>query len=186
VHGALCAALVQAGRAFRRDWAEADVRVASPIDIRPDIGITDACGNFTSIGVVSFEREAPTDFWELARLAKSRLRPAEMLTSIVAMSAGLERVVAGGLDPQGAADFDAQALPYDMVVTNLGALPLATIYKTLRLEAICGPVALPRRQRSPVIGVATANGALCLVQTSLEPFSGLLKDAESRLILATR
>ena len=48
VHGALCAALVLAGRQAIGEWEDKPVRVLSPIDIRKLLGIGDHCGLFIS------------------------------------------------------------------------------------------------------------------------------------------
>lgn len=186
VHGVLCAALVRAARSIREHWQNAPLRVITPIDVRDEIGAADACGMFLSVGNVTVEADAPLDLWELARIIKFRLMPSESLASIVATSADLHRLAQSGLDAQTAADVHAHALPHDLIVTNLGVVPLAPAYRNLRVENVWGPIVLPRMHRTHVIGVATTNGALCMVQTSLEPFSGLLKEAEALLIAATR
>jgi hypothetical protein len=72
VHGALCAALVIAGRQAIGEWADEPVRILSPIDIRKLLGIGDHCGLFVSAEPVSF-KSGETDFWELARFAKRQL-----------------------------------------------------------------------------------------------------------------
>ncbi len=186
VHGALCAALVLAWRKTYPTRADAPVRVASPIDIRDYLGVSDACGNFLASGIVAFEPDVAAQFWDLARIAKARLLPAERLSQIVTVSEDLSRIVESGLDPQAAADFYAQTVPCDIVVTNIGPVPLAATYKHLRLDAVWGPIALPHLHRSTVIGATCVNGSLCLTQTSLEPFSALLQTAEELLMSAAR
>ena len=46
VHGALCAAIVLAGREASRDWNNNPVRVLSPFSLRKQLGIGEDCGAF--------------------------------------------------------------------------------------------------------------------------------------------
>src|SRR5271154_1964153 len=77
VHGALCAALVLAGRQAIGQWEDKPVRVLSPIDIRKLLGIDEHCGLFVSAASVSFKPNGETAFWELARFAKRQLTGAQ-------------------------------------------------------------------------------------------------------------
>ena len=184
VHGALSAALVLAGRqVIYREWKENLVRILSPVDTRKLLGIVD---NFTltfTTGQVSVEPRGNTDFWELARFMKSGLSgsqthegasfPLELLTTVV-----------NGLDIQSAAQLELHAFKAEAMLSNLGNVRYDTTFGKLKLEALWGPSVLRGFEDDQTIGVATANGSLCLLHTTFNPQPPLLEVMEQVLTTA--
>ena len=76
--------------------------------------------------------------------------------------------------PAVAAERFAQGLPYDLLVTNMGNLPIESRYGAFELEAVWGPWVMPRQHGSTTVGVATLNGSLCLAHTGDAAMAGLL------------
>jgi hypothetical protein len=72
------------------------------------------------------------------------------------------------------------SLAYDSIVTNLGAVALPTEIGPLRLEAFWGPSVQGRFRDERIIGAATLDGRLRVIQTSpthIPPFVEPLRDA---------
>jgi hypothetical protein len=180
VHGALSSALVLAGREVYREWKETLVRIYSPVDTRRLLGIVD---NFTlsfTNGQVSVEPHGNTDFWELARFMKNSLSglqthegalfPLELLTTAVK-----------GLDLQSASRLFLHEFQAEAMLSNLGSVRYDTTFGKLKLEAIWGPSVLRGFENDQTIGVATANGALCLLHTTFNAQPPLLEVMEQVL-----
>jgi hypothetical protein len=55
VHGALCAALVNAGRRVPLGWQDVPVRILSPVNIRRLLGVGENCGFFVSATSSAFD-----------------------------------------------------------------------------------------------------------------------------------
>ena len=174
VHGALCAALVFAGRKSLSGWRDIPLRILSPIDIRQLLGVGDNCGMFVS-AASSVCKRGFGDFWELARQFKADVRAGQMLANIEALFADLRHVVAQGLDVAAAAEFVATAFQHDAVLTNLRRLPFGGQFGHLELEALWGPCVLQGFQGEQTIGAVTIGGSLCLTHTSHTPGEGLLE-----------
>ena len=122
VHGALCAALINAGRRVPLGWQDVPVRILSPVNIRRLLGVGENCGVFIS-AASSVSDLAVTDFWELARQAKADVASGQTRASVEALISHLRHVVGNGLDVAAASDFMAVAFAHEAVVTNLGHLP---------------------------------------------------------------
>jgi hypothetical protein len=180
VHGALSSALVLAGREVYREWKETLVRIYSPVDTRRLLGIVD---NFTlsfTNGQVSVEPHRNTDFWELARFMKNSLSglqthegalfPLELLTTAVK-----------GLDLQSASRLFLHEFQAEAMLSNLGSVRYDTTFGKLKLEALWGPSVLRGFEGDQTIGVATANGALCLLHTTFNAQPPLLEVMEQVL-----
>jgi hypothetical protein len=120
VHGALCAALVLAGREPSTSWNDSPVRVMSPFNLRNELGIGEDCGLFVWAGSVSMSPRSPADFWEVARFAKSSLTEKQSLGRVAVELEGLEQAMNSGIDVPGAAQVFAQVLPFELLLTNLG------------------------------------------------------------------
>src|SRR5205807_10512542 len=74
VQGALCAALVLAGRKTSSTWRKQSVRVMSPVNARAHLGAGEACGLYLGAGaMIRFQPGASGDFWELARFSKQKI-----------------------------------------------------------------------------------------------------------------
>src|SRR5262249_39491116 len=136
VHGALCGAVLVA------DWEplpDTPLRLFSPVNIRGMVGAAEAWGNFVSAGKVSFAVCERAEFWDLARLAKERLAPAQAPNAVAASSRALSQVLRDNPQPGTAAERFAQGFAHELMVTNMGNLPIESRYGALELEAVWGP-----------------------------------------------
>src|SRR5262249_49938728 len=142
IHGALCSALVLAGRECFGDWKHSPVRVISPFNLRKELGIGEDCGVFIWSGSVSMNHCTPADFWEISRFAKSSLTEKQSLGRVASEMNGLQQVVNSGISVQGAAQVSTPGFPYELFLTNLGNLPIQFDTGSLRLKALWGPAVL--------------------------------------------
>jgi hypothetical protein len=204
VHGALCSALALAfWRNNPESWAE-PIRICSPIDTRKLLGLGQDCAALIDAGVVTIEPDArrdpypqhteisvgllrrcqmPNDFWDMARHSIAGLARTKTLEGVVASRNVLHQTVKNGIDVPTAAAICAHAFAHEIMLTNLGNLPYETDFGQLRLETIWGPSVSARFAGVPTIGVATTNGALCLVETSFTLPNSLLETTEQILLI---
>ena len=185
VHGALCSALVLAGRESSSDWNQSPVRVRSPFSLRKELGIGEDCGVFVWAGSVSMSPHTLADFWDTARFAKSSLTERQMLGRVAMEMEGLEQVMNSGIDVEGAAR-GARRISCELLLTNLGKLSVQYDFRSLKLKALWGPSALTGFSSGQTVGVTTTNDSLCLLHTSLTPIPSLLPQAAQILQLACR
>ncbi len=178
VHGALCSALVLSGREVSSDWSNAPVRVLSPFNLRKPLGIGEDCGLFVWAGIVPIEPGTAADFWEIARAAKSSLTGAQSLGDVTIGMRNLGEALGAGIDVHTASQVLAQALPCELLLTNLGNLPCHFDCGDLRLKALWGPAVFMGFEGEQTVGVTTTNGSLCLLHSSFAPLSSLLQRAE--------
>jgi hypothetical protein len=109
VQGALCAALVLAGRKTSSTWRNQSVRVMSPINVRSRLGAGKACGLYLTGGMVPFQLGDSRDFWELACFAKMELAPSQTFQSLSTSLHGLEAIMTEDVDVETAANIAAVA-----------------------------------------------------------------------------
>jgi hypothetical protein len=182
VHGALCAALVLASREVFAAWREIPFRIFSPIDARPLLDAGESCGVFLGATTSVFDREA-MDFWDIARDARIGVAANKTGEKIAAQLSTFRRVVGDGADVATVAEFGAKAFASEVLLTNLGSLSFDRQFGPVELKAMFGPAVLTGLEGQQTIGVATVNGALCLLQTSHTP-GGLLEKTQSVLAQA--
>jgi hypothetical protein len=178
VHGALCAALVLAGREASADWDSNQVRILSPFSLRKQLAIGEDSGVFVWASGVAMPLTPVAGFWEMARFAKSSLAGKQPLERVAMEMQGLERAVESGIDVAGAAQVLAQGFPCELLLTNLGNLPIQFETGNLKLKALWGPSVLMGYEGEQTVGVATTNGSLCLLHTSFAPIPWLLQRTE--------
>jgi hypothetical protein len=183
VHGALSAAIVIAGREISTDWQKIPVRVMSPINIRPLLGVGESCGVFVSAAMGVFDGKT-TGFWELAREAKIAIAAGQTREGVAALLATLGGVVGKGAEVAAAAEFAAAAFVHEAMLTNLGELTFDNRFGPLKLEEVWGPAVLDGMEGEHTIGVATVNGSICLTHTSHTPPEGFLEAMRSVLVKA--
>jgi hypothetical protein len=184
VYGALCAALILAGRRLCADWREQPVRIMSPISVRELVGVGEDCGLFTTAAIVPFEPGASDTFWEVARYCKRQVADVQTRESIAAGIQRLQSAVKYASDVQTAALIGAQAFAREMVISNLGNLGMQLDAGHLKVEAIWGPAIPTDFDGEQTIGAATLNGSLFLIHTGCPAMPGLLDEAERILNLA--
>jgi NRPS condensation-like uncharacterized protein len=184
VQGALCAALVLAGRETSNTWRKKSVRVMSPINVRAPLGAGEACGLYLVGGMVSFQSGDSRAFWELARFAKKELSPSQTFQSLSTSLHGLEAIMTKDMDVATAAQIAAAAFARDLMVSNLGQMPYESEFGTLKLEAVWGPTALQGLDGEQNVGIATTNGAIRLLHASYSLIPHLLENTELILKIA--
>jgi hypothetical protein len=182
VHGALSSALALAS------WQIADgsspLRIVSPIDTRKLLGLGEDCAVLIDAGVVAIEPHRSSSFWDIARHSIAGLAKAQTLEGVFASRSALHQEVRNGIDVPTAAEICAHAFAHEIMLTNLGNLPYGTDFGQLRLEALWGPAVSARFEGAPTVGVATTNGALCLLETSFSSPHSLLETSEKILMSA--
>src|SRR5215467_13680432 len=183
VHGALCAALVLASREVFAPWREIPLRIFSPINARPLLDAGESCGVFLGATTSVFDRQA-MNFWDIAREARMGVIVNQTSENIAAQLSAFRRVVGNGADVATVAEFVAEAFASEVLLTNLGNLLLDRQFGPVTLKAIFGPAVLTGFEGQQTIGVATVNGALCLLHTSHSPPEGLLEKMQNVLAQA--
>ena len=183
VHGALCAALVLASREVSAAWREIPLRILSPINARPLLDAGESCGVFLGATTSVFDRQA-IDFWDIARDARNGVAANQTSENIAAQLSAFRRVVGNGADGATVAEFVAEAFASEVLLTNLGNLSFERQFGPVTLKAVFGPAVVTGFEGHQTIGVATVNGALCLLHTSHTPPEGLLKKMQSVLAQA--
>jgi NRPS condensation-like uncharacterized protein len=179
VQGALCAALVLAGRKTSNTWRKQKVRVMSPVNARAHLRAGEACGLYLGAGaMIPFQLGGSSDFWELARFAKKEIAPSQTLQSLYASLHGLEAIMTKDMEVETAAQIAAGAFARDLMVSNLGQMPYASEFGELKLEAVWGPTALQGLDGEQNVGAATTNGAIRLLHASYSLIPDLLENTE--------
>ena len=177
-HGAICAA---AARHLPASGANV-IRMHCPIDLsRIMRSETTGCGVFIGAGIAEIPA-ASRKFWKDARCTVDDLRTARSPEVV----AGMLQRIAADMPPTAAKDsvaaFFASMPQSSAVISNLGVLPLAVEYGSLKLKAVWGPAMLtnPPADRQ-TIGVSTFAGKLRMVHQSYAPISGLLESIRETL-----
>jgi hypothetical protein len=183
VHGALCAALVLASREVFAAWRDIPLRILSPINARPLLDAGESCGVFLGATTSVFDRHT-MDFWDIARQARIGVAANQTSENIAAQLSAFRQVVGNGAEVATVAEFAAKAFACEALLTNLGSLPFDGQFGPVTLTAMFGPAVLTGFEGQQTIGVATVNGALCLLHTSHTPAEGLLEKTQSVLAQA--
>jgi hypothetical protein len=183
VHGALCAALVLASRNVSVAWREMPLRIFSPINARPLLGVGESCGVFLGATTSVFDRQA-RDFWDIARDARNRVAVNQTSESIATQLSAIGRAVGDGAEVLALAE--RVGFASEILLTNLGSLSFDRKFGPITLKAIFGPAVLAGFEGQQTIGVATTNGALSLLHTSHTPQEELLDKALGLLTQAVR
>ena len=179
VHGAICAA---ASRHLPASDANS-IRMHCPIDLSGIMGIeTPGCGVFIGAGIVEIPAVGQK-LWEGARYVVDNLRMARSPAAAI----GMLQWIAAELPPNAAKDsvaaFFASLPKSSAVISNLGVLPLAVEYGSLKLKAVWGPALLTNLPADrQTIGVSTFAGQLRMVHQSSEPIPGLLESIRGTLL----
>jgi len=184
VHGALSAALALAAWQNNPHLKDAPIRICSPIDTRKVLGLGENCAALVDSGIVTIEPRTPNDFWDIARESTMGLARAQTHEGIIASRSAFYQATKNDIDVPTAAAICAQGMAHEIMLTNLGNLPFGAKFGQLRLETLWGPAVSARFEGVPTIGVATTNGALCLLETSFSARNSLLQAAERILMSA--
>jgi len=173
VHGAICAA---ASRHLPASDADA-VRMHCPIDLGRMLKIeTTGCGVFIGAGIVEIATTRRKSLWGDARDIVDRLRTARSPAAMAGMLQWIAAEIPPTAGKENVAALFASLPQSSAVISNLGVLPLAVEYGSLRLKAVWGPALLTNLPADrQTIGVSTFAGQLRMVHQSYEPISGLLE-----------
>jgi hypothetical protein len=178
-HGAICAATARHLPASGPNV----IRMHCPIDLSRMMQSEIAgCGVFIGAGIAEIPA-ASRRFWREARCTVDDLRTARSPEVV----AGMLQRIAADMPPTAAKDsvaaFFASMPQSSAVISNLGVLPLAVEYGSLRLKAVWGPAMLtnPPVDRQ-AIGVSTFAGRLRMVHQSYKPIPGLLESIRETLL----
>jgi hypothetical protein len=183
VHGALCAALVLAGREIFSGW-DNPVRIHSSVDVRRMLQLGENYMQLALGGMVAVNPDTMPAFWDIARFMKIGLAPAQSPEAVIAGLGGMNALLLQGLDSQALSKIAKESQAHEATLTNLGNLPFDTRFGDLKLTSMWGPAIVLRAQTGQTVGAATANGSLCLLHTSVTPASSLLKVMEQSIVTA--
>jgi hypothetical protein len=181
VHAALAAAVAIAGRQNTRLWNAQAIRIMSPVNTRETLGAGEECAMYASTAYTVFPADSRAGFWDLARAARESLKGAHTPTGTLAAFEPLRQAFSPPMSPQEAREIELQALPFEVVLTNLGDVPINTRFGALTLVSLWGPMVLSGARDEQEIGAVTVNGSLHLNHASYSPIPFLLDSMEQAL-----
>jgi hypothetical protein len=181
VHSALAVALARIIGDARE--SARPVRVVSPINLRAMLGVKEECGLFIG-GAPAVLDPASHSFWDDARKARAALEPFMNSDATHNMIGGMTAFRDNDDSPAGARAGLAAAFDFDVVLTNLGVLPILARQGRIRIKAIAGPIMLLSVQDEHIVGVATLENQLQITYTSSAPLPGLLERVEQKVVEA--
>lgn len=182
VHGALVAALTLAGRGLSAGWREGPVRVMSPVSTRELLGLREDCVLSIFFPVNAYDPQGVAQFWDVARSVTTDLTGMRTRHGTAAVFDAFRQLMSDGPDVPAIARFELQACGCEMMLSNLGVLPIETDYGALTLEALWGPSVFVGIEGEQMIGAATLRGALHLLHSSYTPIPSLLPATERTLM----
>ncbi|WP_158615495.1 condensation domain-containing protein [Acidipila sp. EB88] len=174
LHGTLVAALTLAGSELSEQWKRTPPRVMSPVNLRPMLQINDECMLSIIFPIGTYPIEGVEGFWSVARQAVRDLEPAKIPHVVEQVFKAVADLTAPPAEPAQVGGFIESVIAAHMMVSNLGAVPFPAERNQLRVTAVWGPATLIGTEGEQIIGVATLNNELHLVQSSYTPIIGLL------------
>ncbi|WP_260436091.1 condensation protein [Burkholderia sp. Bp9143] len=182
VHGAIAAAVHEAGRRLSSAWIERALRTVTPIDLR---GLSDdaraAAGVYITQTITIDDHPRGMDIWTAARKIKQDLAPSQARASVAAELKALDAVMSTRPSVEHAAGFLSAVLAFDVMVSNLGNQPIASQYESVSLKALWGPIVTSGFADDQIIGACTIDGVLRLTHTSHGAIRGLLEEVRAIL-----
>lgn len=179
VHGALCSAMVRAGRRTSATWNTKPVRVLSDIDSRKVTKVGDGCAMHFSAGITPIAQEPQIDFWELARHFTTDLVGPRSREGLRMGSQALTNAVAQGLDNVSVLPLLTHAFAFEAIISNVGAGQFPSNYGNIRMKSIWGSSFLTGAVDEQILGAGSINNQLHLLYTSYSPIPDLLQNMES-------
>jgi hypothetical protein len=183
VHAALSVAIASVFRDLRPSGEP--VRIMSPINLRGILGMEEECGLFVTGGTTAV-KPAGDSFWDAARFARAALEPLMNSDTAHNMITGMQAFRDLDDSPAGARAGFAAGFDFDVMLTNLGVLPIKASHGRLHIRTIAGPIVLASVEDEHIIGVATLEEQLQLTYTSTTPLPGLLERVEKKLVDACK
>jgi len=184
VHGAICAAVVIAGRKLRKEWADKKIELISPICTRRALQLDDNFGLNITTHPVYFEPELNSYFWDIARLAKAGLTGTDTVEHVQNYIDFFRKLTYNSIDIQQMIDVLKEAFNHDIMVTNLVRVKYNTDFGNLKLISVYGPMVRSGKGKEQTIGAISTNGQLALTNTSDNPIPDILREMETILAKA--
>jgi hypothetical protein len=181
VHGALVASVCLAGRQISSEWMQQPVRVISPVDNRKLLGLDDECLLSIVFPLTEHSPRSDAQFWDVARGVTRDLAPARTKNGVAATFAAFGQLISSGPDVKAISQFELQMCANEMMMSNLGVLPIETNFGDFILEGFWGPSVLVGIEGEQMIGAATLHGAIHLLHSSYAPIPSLLQTTERTL-----
>ncbi len=181
LHAALLAASGIAARRSPDYGSGRDLHICSPINNRKLMENPEDSGVFFTACDSAIQDASVDDFWSHARGLKAALTPMQTAEGARAVLGAIDGVVQLDLDAAAAAEEGGRLFTFDVMLTNLGAVPIDSSYGQLSLKQVWGPGVLVGLEGEQTLGVSTFNGRLALLHTSHTPLPGFLDDIESIL-----
>jgi hypothetical protein len=179
VHAALVAASGIAARRVHGYGAGRDLHLCSTISNRAFAGSPQDFGVFFTACDFLLEGGAVDDLWELARRSKDVLRMGQREDGAHAALGAIHGIVESGMDAYTTGEQGGKLFSFDIHVSNLGVVPIATDYGAISLRQLWGPAVLLGFEGEQTLGVSTLNERLCLLHTSHDPLPGFLDQIQS-------
>jgi hypothetical protein len=173
IASALITVLSQAG--------QHSARLAVAISTRESLGLGEQCVLATDGTMMDIHADEPLDFWARSRRLKTQLASARSIDRIAESRRSLTRLQGAVRTVEQAREFGAGMFVANLVISNLGVLPIETRHGAFALKGLFGPVMLMPAPRIGFLGVATLDDELSLVYSSFAP-PGKLLDQVERLL----
>ena len=173
VHGAICAAVLQATaeiiRSEQRRTGPIQIWCGSPVDMRRGLGLEPSVACYVS-GITTSHRISPdAKFWDLARDVRDRVRRATAREEALLTLPLQARMLPKGKAPDETLRKIERNFPIAVAVTNIGRVDLPEHYGALTLRQVhfAGPASPPGNPL--VIAVATFRDLMSLDFVHVEP-----------------
>lgn len=180
VHAAL---VVAKCRVRATDRGEEFIRVLSPMNLRPILGIEGGCAMCIVPTATGHTPWDGTPFWEQARATTAHLRVARSARGIRAAATDLEQMITVDAETADAEELFSRTSPWDIMITNLGVRNLDGV-GPLRPTAVWGPVVVSQTDGEYLTGVTTYEGRLRMVTCGYNVPASFLKGVEEALMAA--
>lgn len=180
VHAALVVAMC---RVRATDRGEGFIRVLSPINLRPILGIVGGCVMCIVPTATGHTPWDGTPFWEQARAMTAHLEVARSPRGIRTASVALEQMITVDAETADAEQLFSRISPWEIMVTNLGVQNLDGA-SPLRPTAVWGPVVVSQTDDEYLTGVTTYEGRLRMVTCGYSVPASFLKGVGDALMAA--
>jgi|SRR5690242_1771047 len=160
------------------------VRSLSPIDVRPLLGIDADCADHFMCTITGMAPWDGTAFWDQARAMTAHLSVARSGPGIAAASAAIQQEVTVDAECALAEQLFTVALPFELLITNLGVQELVP-NGPIKPVALWGPI-VQSQVDDYVIGIVTYSGRLRMTSSGYTPSEGFLRDVAATLIEAAQ
>jgi len=176
VHAAVVTA---ASRARCARVGEQFVRTMSPINIRPLLGVGSDCADYIICTVTGLALDGAS-FWNQARAVSAELTVARSAPGVIAGAQFVQDAMGDDADTATAEELFTRAVPFDLMITNLGVQDLEPS-GPIRPAALWAPVVETQVAGGIVIGLVTYGGVLRLVTSGYAPPAGFLEEVSATL-----